>query len=128
MNCQSLEKRFLIPQSRSFSRPSRIPNISHCYPEYRFLSQSRFPCQNFCESCFPGSISVSRKRFSDPVSTLPDDPAVPLLFTTIPNPEHLSMLSRIPFFSAIPLPVPRFLRIPLSVLHIPYPVNVSGIP
>ena len=57
MNCQSLEKGFLIPQCRSFSRPCRILDIFHRYPEYRFLSQSRFLCQICCESRFPGSIS-----------------------------------------------------------------------
>ena len=128
MNCQSLEKGFLILQCRSFSRPCRIPNIFHHYPEYRFLSQSCLLCQNFCESPFPGSISRIPLTFLGSRETLPDDPAVPLLFTIIPNPEHLSMPSRIPCSSAIPLPVPKFLRIPLSRLHIPYPVNVSWIP
>ena len=48
-----------------FSRQSRIPTISHLYPEYRFLSQYRIPCHYFCESRFPksGKISYPVKTF-----------------------------------------------------------------
>ena len=43
----------MIPQSSSFSLPSRFLNICQCYPEYRFLLQSRSPYQDFGESRFP---------------------------------------------------------------------------
>jgi len=48
-----------------FSRQSRIPTISHLYPEYRFLSQYRIPCHDFGESRFPksGKISYPVKKF-----------------------------------------------------------------
>ena len=49
----------------SSSRQSRIPTISHLYPQYRFLSQYRIPCHDFCESRFPksGKISYPVKKF-----------------------------------------------------------------
>ena len=50
-------KRVPDPAVRSFSRPFRIPNICHRYPNYSFLSQFCFSCQISCESCFPGSKS-----------------------------------------------------------------------
>ena len=38
-----------------FAIESRNPNFCHCYPKYRFLSQSPIPCPNFGESRFPGA-------------------------------------------------------------------------
>ena len=70
-----------------FSRQSRIPSISHLYPEYRFLSQYRIPChasrkavkshipsRNLALYFLPNSVPIfrsilgSREYFSRPCS------------------------------------------------------------
>ena len=57
--------------STTIPRDSRIPNFCHLYPENRFLSWYRIPCQDFGESCFPSSGQIPYiLRFSESRTTV----------------------------------------------------------
>ena len=57
--------------STTIPRDFRIPNFCHLYPENRFLSWYRIPCQDFGESCFPSSGQIPYiLRFSESRTTV----------------------------------------------------------